>query len=154
MIQDICETKQNEICGVSSYDKFMLFYDLNLNIIKARFKNINITPWNNSLKMINQQFLCVFGKDQITVFDVFKYNIVNKVNTLKSDFISSFLLIKDRLITGDFNGNLKEWKINGSKIEEKTIMERAHVTGVVSMDLLLDGRIVTASQDKTLKVWS
>ena len=154
MIQDICETKQNEICGVSSYDKFMLFYDLNLNIIKARFKNINITPWNNSLKMIDQQFLCVFGKDQITVFDVFKYNIVNKVNTLKSDFISSFLLIKDRLITGDFNGNLKEWKINGSKIEEKTIMERAHVTGVVSMDLLLDGRIVTASQDKTLKVWS
>ena len=154
MIHDICEVKQNEICGVSSYDNFMLFYDFNLNIIKARFKNINITPWNNSLKMIDDKFLCVFGKNEITVFNVFKYNIVNKINTLKSDFLSCFILIQDRLITGDWNGNLKEWKIEGSNIVEKTIMERAHTTGIVSMDLLQDGRIVTASQDKTLKIWS
>ena len=33
-------------------------------------------------------------------------------------------------------------------------MENAHLTGIMSIDVLHDGRLVTASQDKTIKIWS
>jgi WD40 repeat protein len=115
---------------------------------------VNITPWNHSLKMISTYLLYVFGKDQITIINIDKYIIVNKINTLNSDFLSCFTIINDRLITGDWNGNLKEWKINRSNVILKNTMEKAHFTGIMSIDVLHDGKLISASQDKTIKIWS
>lgn len=153
-IQDIIEIRENEICACSSYDGFLFFYDFNSHIIKGRMNKINITPWNHSLKMISTYLLYVFGKDQITIINIDKYIIVNKINTLNSDFLSCFTIFNDRLITGDWNGNLKEWKINRSNVILKNTMEKAHFTGIMSIDVLHDGRLISASQDKTIKIWS
>ena len=154
MIHDVIEIRENEICACSAYNGFLFFYDFNTHIINGKMNKLNITPWNHSLKMISNNLLCIFGNDQMTIVNINKYTIVNKINTLKSNYLNCFIILNDRLITGDWNGNLKEWKISRNHIVLKTTMENAHLTGIMSIDVLHDGRLVTASQDKTIKIWS
>jgi WD40 repeat protein len=82
-----------------------------------------------------------------------------------NDTLSSFTVLSDgRIVAGSCNGKLFVWN---ARIQEFTLgnepqnknhdnifSERGHYLDITCIATLLDGRIVSGSRDKTLKIWN
>ena len=61
--------------------------------------------------------------------------------------------MKNILFTGDKNGIIREWKIEGNNLILISIKENAHNDFIWSLINIGDGHIASGSDDKLIKIW-
>ena len=146
-VSNIIQTKENEIV-YSTNDGKLNFFDLkerkNISIIE------NIISSFTSFLMITNDLLFVSGKNVINIINVNDYKKIREIEIL--DKIRAVCKVNDIIVTGDDNGNLREWKIEGDNlINSKTI--NAHDEDITVVLKLDDSHIVSGSYDDTIKIW-
>ena len=149
-VKNIIQTKQNEI-AYSTGDKKLNFYDLNEKKNKTFLENI-ISSFSSFL-MINKDLLLVTGENKINIINVNDYVKIREIDILNAGEIRGVCRLNSNIIiTGDDNGTLTEWKIEGDNlINSKN--EKAHednITVVINLD---DRHIVSGSYDDQIKIW-
>ena len=63
------------------------------------------------------------------------------------------MLNKNILITGDSNGAIRQWKIEGNNLILISQKENAHNDEIFSLINIGDGHIASGSSDKSIKIW-
>ena len=154
---DLCwcviQTKDNEICyyikGHSIY-----FYDLINKILINKIENISSGRGINFMNMITKDLLIITGNNQISIINVNKYNIVRIINVSDSSHINvSCILNENTILTGDYYGKIKQWRIEGDNLILISTKENAHNKGIHSLVKLNDGHILSGSFDGIVKIW-
>ena len=149
----IIKTKENEICFNDENKKQLNFYDL------FEKKNINeicnlIIYGNNCFNMITKDLLLVTEYEKLYIINVNQYNLVRIINVPDSSYIHiSCLINKNIVLTGEMNGNIKQWKIEGDNLKLISTKEKAHDYTILSLIKLGDGHIISGSADGIIKIW-
>ena len=63
------------------------------------------------------------------------------------------MLNKNMLLTGDYKGTIKQWKIENDNLTLISSKENAHDQDINILLNLGDGHIASGSNDKTIKIW-
>jgi len=123
--------------------------------MKSSLNNINKSNGQyERLKMINKDLLLIPGENKISIIDVNKYNLVRIIEANGSGWIYSvYILNENTLLTGDENGIIKQWKIEGDNLMLISQKEKVHNNGVSYLINLGDGHFASASFDRTIKIW-
>ena len=150
----IIQTKDHEICYYDHQDT-ICFYDLiKRNNIK-KINNISVTYCiYDSLLIISKDLLLITGENKISIVNVNTYNLINKLEVSGSGFIiSTCLLNKDIILTGDEKGRLIQWKIENDNLKLISKKENAHDNRIYTLTKLDNGLVLSGSYDKSVKIW-
>ena len=153
----VIQTKDNEIC----YSEFInskytiYFYDLLQKKEIYKLKNINTNNYSNmGFIMINKELLLIPGINKITIININKYKIIRIIDVPNSNNIVGVCMINDNiLLTGDKNGIIRQWKIEGDNLILISIKENAHNNFIYSLINIGNGHIASGSFDKSIKIW-
>ena len=63
------------------------------------------------------------------------------------------MLNENMLLTGDYNGLIKQWKIEGDNLNLVSTKESAQKNSIYSLIKIGDGHIASGSSDKSIKIW-
>ena len=149
----VIQTKENEICYFIC-GGLICFYDLIQKNITYKKGNISSGYFFNFMNMITKDLLIITGNMEITIIDVNKYNTVRTIDVPDSSYIiSSCLLNGYSILTGDSNGKIKQWKIEGDNLKLISTKEKAHDQGIFTFIKLGDGHILSGSADGFIKIW-
>ena len=157
-VRSIIETKINEIAYTSFYEQKLYFYNTKTrNQIKILTK-IFSSGWNNDIFYYNENYIFVGGNLNIYLINIKKYIIINSFET--DNYILSFLLIGNNyLLTGDNKGNIYQWMFN-EKEENLSLMSKKIEKSLNNLEksiynikLIDNNRLITASEDSTIKIW-
>ena len=149
----IIKTKENEICFNDENKKQLYFYDL---FEKKNIKEIYnlIIYGNNCFNMITKDLLLVTEYEKLYIINVNQYNLVRIIRAPDSSYFHiSCLIDKNIVLTGDMNGNIKQWKIEGDNLKLISTKEKAHDYSIRSLIKLADGHIISGSDDGIIKIW-
>ena len=107
----------------------------------------------NLVKLSDNQIASSVSIDTIKIWDAFLNKCVSTITT-GNDIISSLAALRDcYLAVGLRNGGIQIWKIRETKPTlTKTL--RGHSAIICSLVLLSDGKLVSSSGDKTIKLWN
>ena len=153
-INDVCwnviQTQENEICySEGSYSIY--FYDVINKKYIYKIENISIAS-NNCFNMITKDLLLILGKNILTIINVNQHKLIRKINVPNSDSIfSSCILNKNNILTGDYRGQIKHWRIEEDNLKLISIKEKAHNYKIFILLKLEDGHILSGS--KEIKIW-
>ena len=157
-VRSIIETKINEIAYTSFYEQKLYFYNTKTrNQIKILTK-IFSSGWNNDIFYYNENYIFVGGNLNIYLINIKKYLIINSFET--DNYILSFLLMGNNyLLTGDNKGNIYQWMFN-EKEENLSLMSKKIEKSLNNLEksiynikLIDNNRLITASEDSTIKIW-
>jgi WD40 repeat protein len=149
----VIQTKVNEICYYG--DKSICFYDLLKKIIIKKINDINDDCCGcNFLNLLTKDLLLSTGIDKLYIINVNEHNITRIINAPGSNYIMvSCILNNNTLLTGDYNRNIKQWKIEGDNLNLISTKENAHDSSIISLIKLEDGYILSGSDDGEIKIW-
>ena len=149
----IIKTKDNEICFNDQYKTQIYFYDLFEKTIINEISNI-IIYGKNCFNMITKDLLLVTEYYKLYIINVNQYNLVRIINVPDSCYIHiSCLVNENSVLTGDMEGNIKQWKIEGDNLKLLSTKENAHDYSIRSLIKLGDGHIISGSDDGVIKIW-
>ena len=149
----LIQTKDNEICYYISGGS-IIFYNLIDKRIMKRIDLFFIANGYNFMNMITKDLLLITGEKKISIINVNKYNIVRIINVSDSSHINvSCKLNENIILTGDYYGKIKQWKIEGDNLILISTKENAHNKGIHSLIKLNDGHILSGSSDGVIKIW-
>ena len=151
----IAQVKDNEICLSDSGDK-LYFFDLNERKIKATVSNLY--KCNNCygtwLLMITKNLLIIPGSGKLTIVDVNEYNISRIIDIANSSSFYGICLLNQKMIlSGDNNGTIFQFKIEGDNLILTSKKEKAHNNSVNFLLNMGDGFVASGSDDYTIKIW-
>ena len=157
LCRSVIQTKENEIC-YSEYDfskETIYFYDLIQKKIISKLNDINTNSYNNrGFMMINKELLFIPGINKISIININEYNLIRIIDVPNSSsIVGTCMLNENILLTGDVNGIIRQWKIEGDNLILISIKEKAHNSIIYSLINIGDGHIASASFDKTIKIW-
>ena len=89
------------------------------------------------------------------MINVNSYNLIRKINVPNSNSMDSnaCILNKNFLLTGDYYGRIKQWKIIGDDLELFSTKEKAHDKQINTLLRLGNGYILSGSSDGEIKIW-
>ena len=149
----VIQTKVNEICYYENKDKSICFYDLLKKIIIKKINDINEDGCcYNFLNMLTKDLLLSTGREKLYIINVNQHNITRIINAPGSNYVSC-ILNNNTLLTGDYNRNIKQWKIEGDNLNLISTKENAHDRSIRSIIKLGDGYILSGSYDGEIKIW-
>ena len=150
----IIETKDNEIC-YSESSNTIYFYDLLQQKEKSKINDINTNGTNlEGFIMISKELLLIPGKNQISIININKYNLLKVIDVPNSNRIfGACMLNENMLLTGDESKAIRQWKIEGDNLILISIKENAHNGIILSLINRGDGYIISGSSDKSIKIW-
>ena len=103
---------------------------------------------------IKKDLLVVSGHDQLYIININSYEIIRTIDSPGSGcMVCNLLLNENILLTGDNNGRLIQWKIENNNLQRISIKEKAHDGRVNTLLKIGNGLILTASDDKLVKIW-
>ena len=153
----VIQTKDNEICYQECMQKndSICFYDLLEKKVIAKIDNIHIPSYIfKCMIMIKKDLLVVSGHDQLYIININSYEIIRTIDSPGSGcMVCNLLLNENILLTGDNNGRLIQWKIENNNLQRISIKEKAHDGRVNTLLKIGNGLILTASDDKLVKIW-
>ena len=153
----VIQTKDNEICYQECMQKndSICFYDLMEKKVIAKLDKIYIPSWIfNCMIMIKKDLLVVSGHDQLYIININSYEIIRTIDSPGSGcMVCNLLLNENMLLTGDNNGRLIQWKIENNNLQRISIKVKAHDGRVNTLLKIGNGLILTASDDKLVKIW-
>ena len=153
----IIQTKENEICyfdHMKDNGTNICFFDLNLKKIKSiiSYKNINNHIFR-TFNMITKDLLIIGGKNKISIININQYKIVKEIEVQKSN-ISGFCMLNEKMfLTGDDNGIIRQWKIEGNNLILVSKKEKSHDGVICAFMKLGNGLIASCSFDNSIKIW-
>ena len=104
--------------------------------------------------MINKELLLIPGENKISIINTNKYNLLKIIDVPNSNKIISVCMLNENiLLTGDYNGAIRQWKIEGDNLILISIKQNAHNSVIWSLIKIGDGHIISGSGDKLIKIW-
>jgi len=153
----VIQTKDNEICYSQFYyyNYAIYFYDLLHKQIISKLNNIDTNcNINMGFIMISRELLLIPGKNKISIINIKKYELIRIIDIPNSNSIAGVCMLnKNILFTGDQNGKIREWKIEGKNLILISIKEDAHNDFIYSLINIGDGHIASGSLDNLIKIW-
>ena len=153
----VIQTKDNETCysDYFNYDNVIYFYDLIQRKIKSKVNNINSNGRVfQGFIMISKELLIIPGINKISIININTYNIIKIVDIPNSGSIIGVCTINDNiLLTGDENGIIRQWKIEGDNLILISQKENAHNRDINTLINIGDGHIASGSKDNLIKIW-
>ena len=131
------------------------FYDLLQKKAISKLNNINTNgKINKGFIMISKELLLIPGINKISIIDINEYKLIRIIDIPNSNnIIGTCILNENILLTGDKNGIIRQWKIEGNNLILISIKENAHNDFIYSLINIGDGRIASGSWDKSIKIW-
>jgi len=128
----VIQTKENEICYSENNNNSICFFDLNQRKIKSSLNNIN--KFNDKYEwfiMIKKDLLLIPGQNKISIININKYNLIRTIDVNGSDWIYGVCMLNENiLLTGDKNGIIKQFKIEGDNLILVSQKEKTHNEGI------------------------
>ena len=167
---NILKIKENEIISAATNANYIIFWNINTFKKIKKISNI-VCHWNrNSMKMINDNTLCIGGNENngIYLIDVIKYQLICNIKIDRVYGVSAIVKLDNgNILIGCEKENkskkedmpysycLREYKYN---LEEKTLFKvrskkDAHNNIITGLINLSHNEIVSCSLDKTIKFW-
>ena len=149
LVKNIIQTKQNEIV-YSTNDGKLNFYDINERKNKKIIENV-ISSYSSFL-MITKDLLLVSGENKMNIINVNDYNTKEIYVPNVGEIRGLCMLNANNIITGDEDGTLTQWKIEGDNLI-KTKSVNAHddnITVIINLD---GNHIASGSYDDKIKIW-
>ena len=104
--------------------------------------------------MISKELLLIPGINKISIININKYNLIRIIDIPNSNNIVCICMLnKNILLTGEKNGIIRQWKIEGDNLNLISIKENAHNSFINSLIKIGDGHIASGSSDKLIKIW-
>ena len=157
----LIQIKDNEICYCISYGNNKLIYDIcfydciQKKLIIAISKiNINCNSLTFKVfKMITKYLLAVGDAIRIFIFNVNHYSLEREIEIFNTSIFGFCMLDEIIFLTGDNNGSIIQWKIEGNNIIKISIKEKAHSDNIYTLIKMENGLIASGSCDKSIKIW-
>ena len=149
----LIQTKDNEICYYISGGSIFFYKLIDKRIIK-RIDLFLIANGYNFMNMITKDLLLITGEGKISIINVNKYNIVRTIHESDSVYINvSCSLNKNIILTGDYVGTIKLWKLEDDNLKLISKKLKAHDKGIFALIKLNNGHILSGSVDRFIKIW-
>ena len=147
----ICVTPEELV--ISGNEKKIQFFELKSRKLKEIIRlNRNIC-WSpcNLLCMMNERCLCIGGENKISIIDVYNKTIINEI---KENGINMCLykLNNTTLLSGNDNGEIVQWKIDGNNLYFLDKKEKAHKNCIRDI-IRFNNSIISCSDDCLIKIW-
>ena len=151
----VVQTKENEIC-FSEYNNNnynICFFDLNERKIKASISNISIGSSRSSFNMISNDLLIIGGCNKMSIVNINQYKLIKTIEVSNSTIYGFCMLNENMFLTGDNNGIIRQWKIEGDNIILFSKKEKVHDSSIYVIVNIGGGHIASGSSDKSIKIW-
>ena len=103
--------------------------------------------------MITKDLLLTTGYNKISIINVNNYKL-RIIDVSGSGFIYGVCMFnKNMLLTGDGEGIIRLWRIEGNNLILISTKEKAHDDKIYDLLNLGNGHIASCSFDKTIKIW-
>ena len=103
--------------------------------------------------MITKDLLVVGGLNKLSIINVNNYSL-DRIIELTNTCIFGFCMIDENIfLTGDNNGVIIQWKIEGNNIIEISRKDKAHSDSIYTLIRIGNGLIASGSCDKSIKIW-
>ena len=104
--------------------------------------------------MIKKDLLLISGENQISIINTNQYKLVRKIEVPGSYGIRGVCMLnKNMILTGDEEGILRQWKIEGDNLILVSKKERAHDFHISALLNIGNGFIASGSDDCSNKIW-
>ena len=158
-INNLLVTREGEIV-YSGFDSmgysYIKFYDLKLKTILSSIKTQTQTyGLTDNLYKLNDTLLLVGAYNSILIVDVYQRRQIKEIEINNYITITSFLKWDEKiLLTGDSNGNIKQWIIDNDNLILENEKNKAHNLQIRMIRKNQEGFLITCSDDAILKIWS
>ena len=148
---NMISVKPGELVISGSADKIQ-FFELNSRALKEIIKINRDIHWSydNLLCMMNERYLCVGGRDKITIIDINQKNIIREIED-KGVHYCLYKLNDNILLSGN-NCGITQWKISQNNLTLLYKKENAHQSTIYKI-IRFDKYIISCSDDKSIKIW-
>ena len=103
--------------------------------------------------MITKDLLVIGGINKIYIINVNHYSLDREIEITNSNIFGFCMIDENIFLTGDNNGTIIKWKIEGNNIIIISKKEKAHSDSIYSLIKMGNGLIVSGSFDKSIKIW-
>lgn len=149
----IIQIKNNEIC----YYVFptLYFFDLNERKNITTIKNIKacLNYYDDSLLMMTNDLLLVTGIVDIYIININSYTIIRTIDVSESTsgLYCACLINNEMILTGDMEGKIIQWKIDGDNLRLLSQKAKCHDEGIIIIKKIGNGLIMSKSRE--IKIW-
>ena len=151
-VYNILEIPNYQLC-VSLADELKLF-DLSQRKFIKEIKDIaSYADWvNDSLCLLNQNYLSICGNNYIYIVDLVQFKLLNKIDT-KSNNICLYYW-DNKLIVGTSNGMIQEYKVNEMNLSKVSFKEKCHQNHIWQILKDENGNLISCGHDNFIKIWN
>jgi len=144
---NIIQTKDNEIC-YNEYET-ICFYDLLERKVKVSISKVRI----ENIIMITKDLLFITGYNKISIINVNNYKL-RIIDVPRSGYIFGVCMLnQNMLLTGEQEGNIRQWRIEDDNLILVSKKEKAHDNYINVVLNLGNGHIASGWRDETIKIW-
>ena len=162
----IIQIKENEICylikkriiNISNdiTSLILCFFDL---LERKQIKEIDICYYNVDpfMNMITKDLLLIAHCNSFFLINIDQYKMVRQMEMGVEEVIPGFsclcVLSENVILTGDYGGAIKQWKIEGNEITLFSSKQIAHNWKINAILKLGEGRILSTGYNDGFKIW-
>ena len=104
--------------------------------------------------MISKDLLFFSGYNKISIVNINYYELIREIEIPNSGWLGgACMLNKNILFTGDYEGIIREWKIEEDNLILISKKEHAHEGYIYSLLNIGNGYFASGSVDKLIKIW-
>jgi hypothetical protein len=147
---DILEVRNNEVVALSGNN--INFYDLNKRkkiISIPGFEPFNLNP-GKKFCVANDELLFVCGNQNIFSVNFQTYQLICKIEC--KGIITLYKLSNNFIFSGQYNGDIKQWKCNGGYTKLYSIKKSIDNSPVLSL-FKLNNLLISGDRDGNIKYW-
>ena len=152
-VECIFKISGNEIVSSSESDKSIVFWDLNTKQKISKLDNLPCKKANNIMNLV-KNILIVGGHAKIFLIDIYKHSVIEKVDTNNCYIYCLYEIEENIYLTGDDEGNFVEWKYDNEHLTFISKRYKAHTTVLKCIIKIEQNTLITAGDDKFIKVWN
>ena len=149
---NIIQTKENEIAYDEYDNNLICFYDFFERKIITEINNIHISNIRSFI-MIAKDLLLITGREILYIINVNSHNVVRTINVPNSVNMdcNACLLNKNFVLTGDYCGRIRQWRIVKDDLKLFSTKEKAHQR--IDILLRLGKGYILSGVDGEIKIW-
>ena len=103
--------------------------------------------------MMTKDLLLITGINKISIINVNNYKL-RIINVTEAGCIWGVCILnQNMLLTGDLQGIIRQWRIEGDNLIFISKKEKVHDGAIMDLLNLGNGYIASRSFDKTIKIW-
>ena len=104
--------------------------------------------------MITKELLIIGEENKILIININEYKLIRKIKVSNSSWIFGFCTLNETMfLTGDREGVIRQWKIEGDNLNLISIKENTHDNDIYALIKIGDGHIASGSYDKSIIIW-